>query len=298
MGAAPLPVETANQFTSQTGIELLEGYGLTEATSVASVNPRFGDKRIGSVGFRLPYQEMRTALVNGENFERFCDVDEVGAIIISGPNVFPGYKEAFQNQGLFVETEGKKWVNTGDLGRLDADGYLWITRREKKLIIRGGHNIDPKQIEEPIHEHPAVALAAAVGRPDPRVGEMPVLYVELKPGATATVEELMAFAIERIGERAAVPKEIIIIDTIPQTAVGKIFKPALTFEQVTNVINEELAKLEGIAKSDVDVFRAKRLGTVANISVNCATGVDKATMEAKVREALGQYTIRTNISVN
>ena len=137
-----------------------------------------------------------------------------------------------------------------------------------------------------------------MGRPDPRVGEMPVLYVELKPGATATVEELMAFAIERIGERAAVPKEIIIIDTIPQTAVGKIFKPALTFEQVTNVINEELAKLEGIAKSDVDVFGDKRLGTVANISVNCATGVDKATMEAKVREALGQYTIRTNISVN
>lgn len=296
-GAAPLPVETANQFTEKTGVALLEGYGLTESTSVASVNPRFGDRRIGSVGLRLPYTEIRTALINGDQFERFCDVDEVGAIIISGPNVFPGYKEEFQNVGLFVEAEGKKWVNTGDLGRVDADGYFWLTGRKKELIIRGGHNIDPKQIEEPMHEHPAVALAAAVGRPDARVGELPVVYVEFKPGQSATVDELMTFAQENIGERAAVPKEIIILDEIPQTAVGKIFKPTLTFEQVTQVYNEQLAKVDGIANCDVEVHGDKRLGTVANVSVKCDGPADTAAIEAKVKEALGQYTIHTNIEV-
>ncbi|MEM7132218.1 MAG: acyl-CoA synthetase [Chloroflexota bacterium] len=297
-GAAPLPVETANQFTERTGIELLEGYGLTESTSVASVNPKLGEKRIGSVGLRLPYQEMRTAIVNGDQFERFCEVDEVGAIIINGPNVFPGYKEAFQNDGLFVEAEGKKWVNTGDLGRMDAEGYFWLTGRKKELIIRGGHNIDPKQIEEPMHEHPAVALAAAVGRPDARVGELPVVYVELKPDASATTDELMTFAQEHIGERAAVPKEIIILDEIPQTAVGKIFKPTLTFEQVTQVFNEDLAKVDGIANCHVDVHGDKRLGTVANVSVNCGSGADKTAVEAKVKEVLGRYSVHSNIEVN
>lgn len=297
-GAAPLPVETANQFTQQTKIDILEGYGLTESTSVAAVNPRFGDKRIGSVGLRLPYTDIRAADVNGDKVERFCDTDEVGTIIITGPNVFPGYKEEFQNDGLFVEAEGKTWVNTGDLGRIDEDGYCWLTGRKKELIIRGGHNIDPKQIEEPMYEHPAVALAAAVGRPDARVGELPVVYVELKPNMTATVEELMTFAQQHIGERAAVPKEIIIRDEIPQTNVGKIYKLPLSFEQVTSVINEELAKQEGVDTCSVEVSSDRRLGTVANISINCGGGADKAAVEAKVREVLGQYTVHTNIEVS
>ena len=233
-GAAPLPVELANEFTRRTGVNILEGYGLTEGTSVSSVNPRKGESRIGSVGYRLPYQEMRTAIIEDGKFVRFCEADEVGVIIVRGPNVFPGYKEDFHNKGVFVDSgDGKgQWLNTGDMGRLDADGYFWLTGRKKELIIRGGHNIDPKLIEEPIHEHPAVALAAAVGRPDSQVGELPVLYVELKPDASATEEELLAFAKEKIGERAAIPKKIYIVGEIPLTAVGKIFKPALYHQQI------------------------------------------------------------------
>lgn len=298
-GAAPLPVETANQFMARTGIKLLEGYGLTEATSAVSVNPRYGEIRIGSVGLRFPYQEMRTAILNGDQAERFCEPDEVGTILLAGPNVFPGYIEDFHNEGVFVTGEdGKKWLNTGDMGRIDPEGYFWLTGREKELIIRGGHNIDPKQIEEPIHEHPAVALAAAVGRPDARVGELPVLYVELKPNATATVEELMAFAQEKIGERAAIPKEIVIVDTIPQTAVGKIYKPALTFEQITKVFDEELAKLEGLASREVNVFGDKRLGTVASVKVRCVSARDRETLEVKIKEVLGQYSVRCNVEVS
>jgi fatty-acyl-CoA synthase len=301
-GAAALPVEVANQFTAKTGIKLLEGYGLTEGTSVATVNPVAGESRIGSVGLRFPYQELRTALVESDKVQRFCQTNEIGVVLLRGPNVFPGYRDDFHNQGIFVDSDdsgaGKgRWLNSGDLGRIDEEGYLWLTGRKKELIIRGGHNIDPRLIEETMHKHPAVALAAAVGRPDPRLGEMPVVYVELKPGATASVDELLAFAQENIGERAAVPKEIVILDKLPLTAVGKLFKPALIFEQVQKVFQQELQQIPGIASSEIVIDSDKRLGIVAHVNAISSEGTDRSALEAAIQAALGQYTIRSSITV-
>ncbi len=296
-GAAPLSVELAKQFGDHTGFRILEGYGLTEGTSANTVNPPNGESRIGSVGIRMPYQDVRIANMEGGEFKGFANPEEGGIVVMAGPQVFPGYKEDFQNEGVFFEAEGKKWLNTGDMGRLDENGYIWLTGRKKELIIRGGHNIDPKQIEEPLHEHPAVALCASIGRPDARVGEMPVAYVQLKEGMTATEEELLEFASNNIGERAAVPKRIYIIDEIPLTAVGKIFKPTLTFEQVNEVFESAVSAVDGVASAKCAAEGDKRLGTVAHVTVTCEAGADKAAVEKAVNETLGTYTIHKVVKV-
>lgn len=298
-GAAPLPVELARQFTEMTGVNILEGYGLTEATCACSVNPFGGTPKIGSVGYRFPYQDMKTAVIEDNAFVRFCEPDEVGTVIVRGPNVTPGYKDDFHNQGAFVETgDGKgKWLNTGDMGRQDEDGYFWLTGRKKELIIRGGHNIDPQLIEEPLHEHPAVALAAAVGRPDAKVGELPVAYVELKPGKSTTEDELLTFAKEHIGERAAVPKRIYILDEIPLTAVGKIFKPTLSRSQVKDVYEAEVSQIEGVASVEVMAEGDKRLGTIATVRVTAVAGTDTQALKTEVERALGQYTVYSKVIV-
>ncbi|MFZ1755778.1 MAG: acyl-CoA synthetase [Caldilineaceae bacterium] len=297
-GAAPLPVELAHQFTAHTGIPILEGYGLTEATSVASVNPRYGDIRVGSVGLRLVYQRWATAILDDTTFVRFCEPGEVGVVLLHGPNVFAGYRDDFHNRGAFVEIDGQRWLNTGDLGRLDGEGYLWLTGRKKELIIRGGHNIDPQMIEEPLMRHPAVALTAAVGRPDSRVGEVPVVYVELKPGATATPDELMTFARQEIGERAALPKEVRILDAIPLTAVGKVYKPALFHKQAEEVLREEVKQVPGVISLHVQADVDKRLGTVAYIEVTTRSGVDNQAMAAALHSVLGSYAIPCRLTVN
>jgi fatty-acyl-CoA synthase len=297
-GAAPLPVELARQFTEQTGIPILEGYGLTEGTSVGSVNPRYGEIRVGSVGLRLVYQRWATAILDDITFVRFCEPGEVGVLLLNGPNVFAGYRDDFHNRGAFVEIDGERWLNTGDLGRLDADGYLWLTGRQKELIIRGGHNIDPQMIEEPLMRHPAVALTAAVGRPDARVGEVPVVYVELKPGMTATPDELMAFAQKEIGERAALPKEVRILDAIPLTAVGKVYKPALHHEQVEEVLREEVKKVAGVISLHVQADVDKRLGTVAQVEVTTRSGVEPKEIAAALRAALAGSAVHCRLTVN
>ena len=137
--------------------------------------------------------------------------------------MFAGYVHAEDDATAWVDG----WLNTGDLAEIDADGYLWLKGRSKDIIIRGGHNIDPAIIEGAIAEHPAVDLVAAVGRPDAYAGELPVAYVTLRPGAKVTEEELLRHARERVPERAAVPVQISILEQMPVTAVGKIFKPPL-----------------------------------------------------------------------
>jgi len=228
-GAAPLPSETMKAFQQRTGLKILEGYGLTEGTCVSTINPPLGERRTGSIGLRIPLQQMKVVQLNEDGkYVRDCAQGEVGVLTISGPNIFAGYKVTEHNRGIWIDTgDGQRWLNTGDLGRQDANGYFYLTGRKKELIIRGGHNIDPQSIEEPLHRHPAVQLAAAVGRPDPHSGELPVAYVQLRAGADATESELMAFAREHILERAAHPKAIHIVDHLPLTAVGKIFKPDL-----------------------------------------------------------------------
>ena len=289
-GAAPLATELARQFETKTGLILLEGYGQTEGTCASTLSPRYGDRRIGAVGIRLAYMGVRIVEVDEKTglAIRDCDVNESGCIAISGPNVFDGYKQAEQNVGQWVE-DG--WFNTGDLGRLDDEGYLWLTGRSKDLIIRGGHNIDPQMIEEVLFKHDAIVDVAAVGRPDARVGELPVAYVQLKPDTDISTDELIAFAQENIHERAAVPKQIIVIDAMPLTAVGKIFKPDLRNAITETVVREELAILSTNAKN-ICVVVDKKFGQ--SVTVTLATEQH----QEKLATALGQYAFKSEVIID
>jgi fatty-acyl-CoA synthase len=290
-GAAPMPPEVFRAFEQHSGLRILEGYGLTEAACVSAVNPADGERRVGSIGLRLPYQEMKTVVLEDGRYVRDCELDEVGVIVIRGPNVFPGYTLAEQNQGLWIEVGdgGRPWLNTGDLGRQDQDGYFWLTGRKKELIIRGGHNIDPQVIEHALRQHPAVQLAAAVGRPDARLGEMPVAYVQLKREATSSEEELLAFAHAQIGERAAIPKRIHIVADLPTTAVGKIFKPVLLAREIEDALAHEVSAVAGVASCRVSASPDKLRGLKATVEVTPMTGVTNEALRADVDRVLGQY---------
>jgi fatty-acyl-CoA synthase len=295
-GAAPLSVEMARRFEKYVGIKIVEGYGLTEGTNASSINPVHGEIKIGSVGLRWPYQEMKIFITDAEGkFEREAERDEIGAVCIKGPNVFRGYLEDSHNEGIWAK-EG--WFNTGDMGRQDADGYFWITGRKKELIIRGGHNIDPAIIEEPLYQLPDVQVAAAVGRPDARVGEMPVAFVQLQEGSKLTEEGILEHLQKSIGERAAVPKEVVIIDEMPLTLVGKIFKPALKWDIIKQVFQGELEALgEMAANVEVQVSEDKIHGTQATVSVQLAEGASKDDVKKRVDELLGAFTVSYNLNI-
>lgn len=233
-GAAPLSPGLFKQFLETTGVELIEGYGLTEGTCSSCLNPMDGEKRIGSIGLPMPYQKLRTVIMDDEGqIIRDCGVDEVGELLIQGPNVFSGYKQQENNTIL---NDG--WLVTGDLARMDSEGYVWLTARAKDLIIRGGHNIDQAIIENCLTAHPDVAVVAAIGQPDSYAGELPCAYVTLQPGASISEHELIEYARHHIGERAAVPVHLDILSTMPVTAVGKIFKPKLRMLAIQRVLEE------------------------------------------------------------
>ncbi len=291
-GSSPLPLELYRRFEEAVNAEkgptdvklsICEGYGLTEATCLVSINPPDGEKRVGSIGIPFPYTNVR--IVNVAT-QIDCGSDEVGEICVASPGVYDGktYTETAKNADLFYPGEnsplGKsvQYLRTGDLGRIDAEGYLWITGRAKDLIIRGGHNIDPAEIEEALAGHDAVALAGAIGQPDAHAGEIPCVYVELVDGATATEAELMAYAKANIHECAAHPKHLEIMDELPKTAVGKIFKPDLRKRAITRIFNAALANA-GVAAEVGSVAEDKKRGLVAHLvktGTVDAVGVTKA----------------------
>ena len=278
-GSAPMPLELFRRFEAATGVEVIEGYGMTEATCLISCNPVEGEKKVGSVGLPLPYCDVRILMDTPEG-PRECGVDEVGEICVSNYGVLPGntYTDTDNNRDLFYD---QKYLRTGDLGRLDADGYLWITGRAKDLIIRGGHNIDPALIEEALMGHEAIAFVGAVGQPDEHAGELPCAFVELVEGGAVTTDELLAFANERVNERAAIPKYIEIMDEMPKTAVGKVFKPDLRRSAITRVFDAALAGA-GLEARISAVIEDKKRGLVAQVALNQATF-------DRVNEVLGGY---------
>ncbi|NVD75042.1 AMP-binding protein, partial [Duganella sp. BJB1802] len=277
-GAAPLPAAGARRFEAAAGIPLCEGYGLTEGACISSVNPTGGGHRDGSVGLRLPHQSLQAWRVDGAGQARAaCAAGEVGVIGIAGPNVFPGYLNAHDNQRIWL---APGWLNTGDLGYLDADGFLHLTGRAKDLIIRGGHNIDPAMIEDALLRHPAVAQAAAVGQPDEHAGELPVAYVMLKAGATIAAEQLLEEVRELVAERAAAPVRIELLAQIPLTAIGKIAKAELRMRAAAHVFGQKLEQL-GIA-AGVAMRADSRRGAVAVVDVD-------APQAEQARAALARY---------
>ena len=279
-GSAPLPVELFKRFEAATDVQVIEGYGLTEATCLVSCNPVGGVKKIGSIGIPFPYTEVKIVKQTGEG-PKVCAIDEVGEICVASPGVFAGstYTEVDKNRDLFHEG---RYLRTGDLGRVDADGYLWITGRAKDLIIRGGHNIDPAEIEEALLAHTAVAFAGAIGQPDAHAGELPCAFVELVAGAQVTEEELLEHCKTHIHERAAIPKHMTILSELPKTAVGKVFKPDLRKHAISRVYNAAL-EAAGCPARVVSVVDDKKRGLVAQVSM---AGADAAAVGA----VLGAFT--------
>ena len=281
VGASPLPSAVREGFARRTGARLLEGYGLTEATC-ASTWTRPGEERTGSVGRALPGQQVKAVRIGEDGSQADCAPGETGALAIGGPAVFAGYLTDPGPGGPRVSRGGAVrdgWLDTGDLGQLDADGFVYLTGRAKDLIIRGGHNIDPRVIEEALLRHPAVAAAAAVGSPDPHSGEVPVAYVVPVDPGQFDEAELLAWAGTSIGERAARPKRIYPLPAIPLTEVGKPYKPALAADAASRATAEALASAAGPASFEVSA--AHEDGQL----VVTVTGADPG----EVRAALAGY---------
>lgn len=293
-GAAPLPGELLNAFQSKTGIRIVEGYGLTEATVCSTLSPPAGESRVGSVGLRLPYTELTIAkLDTSGNFSGEAANNEVGELLLRGPSVTPGYTEDSKNKELWVnDAQGKRWLRTGDLGRVDEEGYVWLTGRSKELIIRGGHNIDPQIIENALLSHPAVSLAAAVGRPDAYAGELPVAYVTVSDNIDAAM--LQEHCQGHIGERAAIPKQVIIIENMPVTGVGKIYKPELIEREVLKVVQQSIDALnQPNLDIKVSVENHKTFGMFATLTT---TRLEQQT-HLQLDAHLAQYSFKSSIEV-
>jgi long-chain acyl-CoA synthetase len=218
-GAAPLPLEIVEPFEKRFGGRILEGYGLTEATTVVSAHRLSMERRLGSVGKPIPGVEVKVF----DDADRELPAGEVGEIRVRGPNVMLGY---YRMPEETARTIRNGWLHTGDMGRLDADGYLSIVERKKDLIIRGGFNIYPREVEEALYAHPAVAEAAVVGMPDRLMGEDVLAFVVLKPGRQAGAGEIMAFCAEKLA-RFKCPKQVRFVDALPKNAVGKVLRKEL-----------------------------------------------------------------------
>ena len=261
---------------------------MTEVHCYSTMNPMHGERRAGSVGLPLPYLQVRVADVAPDGTIRGdCKLGEIGHVLMRGPQVTPGYLDPRHNAGAML-ADG--WLDSGDLGRLDAEGYLWLTGRSKDLIIRGGHNIDPLMIEEALIRHPAVETAAAVGLPDSYAGELPMAFVQLRPGAEATPDELREFCRKEIPERAAVPVQVVPIPVMPLTGVGKIFKPALRLEAAKRAFDAALAPLRtnGVT-AEVTVRDDASHGTLAEVRV---AGLSHEDAVKRCAELLGGFQIR------
>ncbi|MEW2357188.1 acyl-CoA synthetase [Spirillospora sp. NPDC029432] len=255
VGAAPLPKKVRTTFEATAKVPMLEGYGLTEATCATAATPAFAPRE-GTVGLRLPYQHVKAVtLDSGDRPTADCAPGRSGVLAIKGPSVFPGYLRPGPT-GPAPDPAGKVfdgWLLTGDLGRVDEDGYLYLTGRAKDLIIRGGHNIDPQLVEESLLDHPDVTAAAVIGAPDPHSGEVPAAYLVLTEASQATEEDLLAWARDRAPEPAAAPKAVRVVAALPVTAVGKIYKPALLQDAVRRLITDELARAGLAAQVEIEL---------------------------------------------
>jgi fatty-acyl-CoA synthase len=289
-GAASLPPSVGERFKQVTGRVLFEVYGMTESSGVIAMDPVAGAGCAGAVGLALPFTRVVVCQLESDGrLGPACAPHEIGVITVRGPHVAPGYRNPEHDAGVF---EGGV-LNTGDLGYTDEQGRIYIAGRAKDLIIRSGHNIDPLMIENAMAMHPAVALAAAVGMPDAYAGELPVCYVALKPGLRATEAELHDHARRTIGERPAWPKQIHLVDAIPVTAVGKIYKPQLRCDAaarvVTRVVHAELA----LPDATVQVSQGGRRGMRVRVTLPHAA---RSAVE-NVERALAAYLFDAEVAV-
>lgn len=236
-GAAPLPVEVAQTFERITGGHLVEGYGLTEASPVTHCNPMHGERIIGSIG--VPYPDVDAKVVD---MDTHADLPqgEVGELAVRAPQVMRGYWNRPDDTAAVLSPDG--WLFTGDIGRMDDEGYFYIVDRKKDLIIAGGFNIYPRDVEEVLYEHPKVQEAVVCGVPDPYRGETVKAFIVLKPGEMSTAEEIIAFCKERLANYK-VPRQVEFREALPKSIIGKHIRRILR--------EEEAARLAaGVAEAD------------------------------------------------
>ncbi len=218
-GAAPLPVEVRRRWESLTGGRLVEGYGLTEASTVVCANPLTKDGLVKE-GVGIPFPDTEVRIVDLESGTQDLPLGEAGELLVRGPQVMKGY---WNQPEETAETLRDGWLHTGDVATMDEDGYLYIVERKKDLIIASGFNVYPREVEEVLYLHPAVLEAAAIGVPDPYRGESVKAFVVLKPGATATDQEIIAFCRERLASFKA-PRQVEFRKDLPKSAIGKILR--------------------------------------------------------------------------
>lgn len=287
VGASALPSAVRSDFEEHTGVPLLEGYGLTEATC-ASVRSFATSPRPGSVGQRLPYQRVKAIRVEDDGTWTDLHPGEKGNLAIAGPTVFAGYVTGRDADGLVLDGLGKVvegWLDTGDLARVDADGFVHLTGRAKDLIIRGGHNIDPSTVEDALLSHPVVTSAGVVGEPDEHAGEVPVAFVTVAPGADVTDDELVRWAAEHVHERAAAPRSVTKVDALPVTDVGKPYKVELRARAAERALAGRLADTPGVNR----VTAAIEDGEIV-VTVEMGSGAPEV-----VEAILGRFAVRHRI---
>jgi long-chain acyl-CoA synthetase len=225
-GAAPLLAETRKRFEELTGGVVVEGYSLTEAQMATVANPARGPKKTGSVG--MPMSDVDLRLVDLETGEREVAPGEQGEVVLSAPQLMRGYWKQDDETATVLRTDadGRRWLRTGDIGYLDPDGYLFLTDRKKELIKVSGYQVWPREVEEALAAHPAVEEVGVAAVADPVKGETPKAWVVLRPGASATPEELRAFARERLAPYKA-PSQVSLVPALPKTAIGKVLRRKL-----------------------------------------------------------------------
>jgi fatty-acyl-CoA synthase len=285
-GGATVPIQVAREFAERFGVNLYEGWGMTEVQGALITNPSGVAPRLGSIGIPFPYHRVCCA-VSGDG--------EPGRLAVSGPCVTPGYLDAARNQDLFLQDAGReastRWLDTGDLCTIDDDGYVWLRGRAKDLIVRSAHNIDPLMIEHALGSHPAVLHAAAIGEPDVDKGEMPVAYVQLRAGHQTDENQLLAHCRREITERAAIPRVVRILDAMPLTAVGKIFKPALRVDAISQCVSRIVQK-QGVAHLiGIDV---RESGGGISVVLKPHAGAALQAL-ADLRQALERFTFRVEV---
>ena len=230
-GGAPMPPEVCRQFEDKTGAVIFEGYGLSETAPVATSNPTTADgRKIGSIGFPIPGTDIK--IVDLETGLKPLKQGEDGEIAISGPQVMQGYwNRTEENEAVFREIDGRRYFLTGDIGHVDEEGYILITDRKKDMILVGGFNVYPRDVEDILFTHPKVALAAVVGVPDAKSGEMVKAFIQLKPGETATEEEILAFCKENMAGYKR-PRVVAFREEVPVSPVGKVLRRVLRDEEL------------------------------------------------------------------
>jgi len=220
-GSAPLPVEVIRDFEAKTGSTIVEGFGMTESSPVTHINPFVGERKVGSIG--LPISDTECRIVDLDDGKTDMPLGETGEVLLKGPQVMKGY---WNKPEATAETLTDGWLHTGDIGKMDEDGYFYIVDRMKDMIISGGFNVYPRDIEEVFFEHPKVLEAAALGVPHPKRGEQVKVFVVLKEGETGTEEEFLSYCKDKLAAYK-LPTMIEFRDDLPKTNVGKVLKKDL-----------------------------------------------------------------------